>query len=123
MARMVKTGTRIGPSKSSQSLSIAHKWAVVIDLRAICLLSFIIILLGFSGHQNGFKIAFNSILQFPAAGLTVDYFSIDILRPWHFDLALILHSLFHSMLRPQDFLSDKATDADITKCNYVYLSS
>ncbi|GJS83393.1 hypothetical protein Tco_0749934 [Tanacetum coccineum] len=79
MARMVKTGTRIGPSKSSQSLSIAHKWAVVIDLRAICLLSFIIILLGFSGHQNGFKIAFNSILQFPAAGLTVDYFSIDIL--------------------------------------------
>ncbi|GJZ94341.1 hypothetical protein Tco_0666544 [Tanacetum coccineum] len=27
----VQYGCRIGPSKSSQSLSIAHKWAVVID--------------------------------------------------------------------------------------------
>ncbi|GJU60012.1 hypothetical protein Tco_1237778 [Tanacetum coccineum] len=29
--RLAVTGARIGPSKSSQSLSIAHKWAVVID--------------------------------------------------------------------------------------------
>ncbi|GJW21790.1 hypothetical protein Tco_0032412 [Tanacetum coccineum] len=29
----------------------------------------------------------------------------------------------HGCPRPQDFPSDNATDADITKCNYVFLSS
>ncbi|GJR77541.1 hypothetical protein Tco_0089906 [Tanacetum coccineum] len=36
MAEIGCNWARIGPSKSSQSLSNAHKWAVVIDCRAVC---------------------------------------------------------------------------------------
>ncbi|GJQ97223.1 hypothetical protein Tco_0008362 [Tanacetum coccineum] len=64
MAEIGCNWARIGPSKSSQSLSIAHKWAVEL-IDGLCLTVFIVILLGLSRPiQMGFKIASNSILQF-----------------------------------------------------------
>ncbi|GKD97732.1 retrovirus-related pol polyprotein from transposon TNT 1-94, partial [Tanacetum coccineum] len=69
MAEIGCNWARIGPSKSSQSLSIAHKWAVDWAFKVFTV--FIIILLGFPGPSDGLRL--HSIVFFSSgSGLTAD---------------------------------------------------
>ncbi|GJS88820.1 hypothetical protein Tco_0771456 [Tanacetum coccineum] len=72
MAEIGCNWARIGPSKSSQSLSIAHKWAVEIDIRAqFGLTSLIVILLVLPGPSDGLRL--HLIVFFSSgSGLTAD---------------------------------------------------
>ncbi|GJW63915.1 hypothetical protein Tco_0115799 [Tanacetum coccineum] len=71
MAEIGCNWARIGPSKSSQSLSIAHKWAVVILRAHLVFTVFINILLGFPGPSDGLRL--HSIVFFSSgSGLTAD---------------------------------------------------
>ncbi|GJS43206.1 hypothetical protein Tco_0568249 [Tanacetum coccineum] len=72
MAEIGSNWARIGPSKSSQSLSNAHKWAVVIDWGPFGLHSLLnLYYWAFQAHQDGLSL--HPIVFFSLAfGLTAD---------------------------------------------------